>query len=606
MKILNLAGLMPLRVSFLDRFFFFRGGAYNAAIARMLLAISLWLSIKEAGDAYLWNFYVESYKSWGWVPKGLAKIFVAPPNQDFVINLFHLSQFFCITMFLGVFTRTSAVIAAVSATLYASLIASFGPYWSHGFNVQLLAALSFMFGRSGDVLSVDAVVRRFRALPSPLKKHDGEYWWPVLFAELSTHMFMFGAFYQKFTLGNGVWWAWSDNLRNSLAVSWGLARFNPPELVLWVANNPWLYKTAGTLQLIAQFSTIFCLFLVRHPVLRLVIGGMFFFLEIVGLTRLFEFWHPFWVPLCLLSVDWEWLYGKITGKIGRPVSTQRGYLVMGAFLMAVQKRALDVVDNIGSRYRLAVYAFMALFFGYYAANIIWKLGEKHLNYPFSSMAFFSENRALAPYSKPNYFPIYRGWIEVETVDGKKLEPSMIPSPVVNPILISSRDASAQQQLHVSGKLLLKNAFWMNSPQLSSSSEIGSYRTYSQIVAVPPRPRPALPMVVLHSGLTSISDKLGFRGVTPSLTWDEASKQYFITVEAFGFRDPSFKILARKNVREEPQEVDPKELAGAWRGNRFFIKHTGDGAFLYTLIEVADKALGVTETYAGPENFQSYR
>ncbi|RJG07361.1 hypothetical protein D3870_16365 [Noviherbaspirillum cavernae] len=578
----------------------------------MLLAISLWLTLDTAGGAWSWDHYVASFRSIGWIPKGLVKcldlVTHGPPSQDFVISLFVVAKVACAMMFFGLFSRTAAIVAALTTTLYASLMSSFGPYWSHSFNVQLLAALSFMLGRSGDVLSIDALIRRIRSLPSPLKQHDGLYWWPVLFAELSTHMFMFGAFYQKWTVGNGIWWAWSDNLRNALAVSWGVARFNVPETTLWVMNNPWVYKTAGTMQLIAQFSTIFCLFLVRHPVLRMVIGGSFFFLEIIGLTRLFEFWHPFWVPLCLLSVDWEWLYGKIKGRDVRPKSAQRGYLVVSAFLITVQKRTLDVVDNIVPTYRLAVYAFMALFFGYYAANIVWKLGEKHLNYPFSSMAFYSENRAIPPYSNPNYFPYLRGWIEIETAKGKILEPQELPSTMLDSVLGAGRSEEEQRKLHESEMLLATHAYWRNSAPIKSD-DVVRLRAYTQIVAVPPRPRPALPMVVLHSGLTSVKDERGFRGVTPSIQWDKEVGQYVISIQTFGFTNPSFRILARRNIWQIPSEHAAQPLAGEWRNGRFYmanIPRESEYLYLYTVIEVTDKALGVIEEYAGPENFPAYK
>ncbi len=597
--------LLSLPTGFLNRFIFLQGGAYNAAIARMLLAVSLWLSIKAVGHAIAWDYYVEAYQSVGWVPKGLVKILdlfsAGPPSQPFVVALFQVSQVACLTMFLGLFSRTSAIVAALSATLYASLMTSFGPYWSHGLNVQLLAALSFMFGRSGDVLSLDAAIRRWRSLPSPLKKHDGEYWWPVLFAELATHMFMFGAFYQKFTQGNGVWWAWSDNLRNSLAIAWGISRFNPPDIVLWVANNPWLYKTAGTLQLIAQVSTIFCLFLVRHPVLRLVIGGVFFFLEIIGLSRLFEFWHPFWIPLCFLSVDWEWLYNKLRGKDVRPMlATTRGF-DLSAMMAAFQSRSLMVVDNVSSGYRLAVYSFMALFFGYYAANIVWKLGETHLNYPFSSMAFYSENRALPPYSKPNYFPIHRGWVEVETKEKKLLDPIVMSSTMVDSAWRAERSEDGQRKLHAAELALVKVATWSNSPEIQKE-EVGRLRTYLQVVAVPPRPAAALPLVVLHSGLTSVSDELGFRGVNPSLEYHEKEQQFSITVDAFGFKNPTFRMLAREDVAEKPSQSEPFVLPGEWQGNHFYVSKEGIRSTKYVLIEVTDKELGISEVYAGPKAF----
>jgi hypothetical protein len=597
-RLVTLVQSGPIRRAGFGQFIFLEGGAYNAAIARMLLAASLWLTITHPsiGLPGSWDYYLQAYRSLGWVPKGLAKVTHAwlgsPPTQDQMLLLHGVAKVACIAMFAGLLSRTASIVAALSVTLYASLASSFGPYWSHGYNVQLLAALAFMFGRSGDVLSVDAAMRKALGRPDPVPAHQGRYWWPVLFAELATHLFMFGAFYQKVTQGNGIWWAWSDNLRNSLAITWGISRFNPPEIATWLMDNAWLYKTAGTLQLAAQFSTVFCLFLVRRPLLRFVIGGLFFLLEIVGLGHLFQFWHPFWVPLCFLSMDWEWLWRRLRSD------GERSWL----------RQALAVHLPGGPAYRTAVYAFMALFFGYYGANIVWRLGERHLNYPFSSMAFYSENRALRPFSQAHYFPLYRGWSELETGVGVRLLPEKVPSGMLDSILGAARDEQSQRKLHESQRLLAASmeTRWRNSARLPPNANYASIRTSLQIVAVPPRPQPALPLAVLHAGLTSVSDAKGFRGVHPVLTWDEAHKRYFIEVRTFGFPAPSIRVLARKNVREAPSETAAVDLAGEWQGHRFYVRHTGDSATLYTLIEVSDAQLGVQETYYGPDNFQSYR
>ena len=65
-----------------------------------------------------------------------------------------------------------------------------------------------MFGRSTDVWSVDAWLRRLRGVSPPVR--GNVYWWPVLYAELAVAMFMFGAFVQKFR-ETGFNWALSDN-----------------------------------------------------------------------------------------------------------------------------------------------------------------------------------------------------------------------------------------------------------------------------------------------------------------------------------------------------------------------------------------------------------
>jgi len=615
-KLIN--GIQKIKnAEIINRYLFIKGGAYNAAIARMVLAVALWYTIQLVGTANLWDLYCVSLKAWGWTPKGLVKIFNyftgEIPSQDFVVGVYQLSKISIIMMFLGVFSRVSTIVAALSSTLFVSIMCSFGPFWSHGFNVELLAVLAFMFGRSGDVLSVDALINKYIWRRKELVgRFDGRYWWPVLSAELATHMFMFAAFYQKMKNGDGFWWALSDNLRNSLAVAWGLTRFDPPAIAEWLMQEPLVYKTAGVFQLCAQFSTIFCIFLIRHPVIRAIVGSLFFFLEIMGLTHLFRFWHPQWVPLCLLSIDWEWFGRKILGAQAR---------LKQAFpsLKRLEQR-LSIsegwvpVRTIPRFYKGVVYSFMAVFFGYYIANFVFSLGEKHLNYPFSSMAFYSENRAMRPFDKHTYYPIYRGWVEVRTKEdapGQYVKFTDFPSDVLDTILGASGQEQEMRDIHASARMRMKlracrvDSLPWDAPR---TTEIVEIRTYRQIMAVPPYPRPPLPMVPLHSGLLSVEDERGFRGLAPRLEWDEKAQEYYIELNPYGFKNPSFRVLTHRNVRETPAEVEPTELAGQWQGKRFYIKSTKniDASYLYTLIEVTDPVLGVKEIYAGPENFQGYR
>ncbi|MGX1790787.1 hypothetical protein ACWIGM_28840 [Bosea sp. NPDC055332] len=591
------------------RFIFLRGGAYNAAIARMLLAVSLWYSLHHAGTADNWDYYLKSLAAWGWVPKGLVKILShvlgGPPSQDFVIGLQKAGYVAIAMMFVGLFSRLSTIAAALITTLYASLMVSFGPFWSHALNVQLLAALIFMFGRSGDRLSVDDLLRRLAGMADPVPKHDGRYWWPVLFAELATHMFMWGAFFQKMRNGNGIWWALSDNLRNSLAISWGHGRFDPPAAAEWFMSNPWIYKTGGLLQLAAQGTTIFAILLVRRPVARAILGGLFFFMEIMGLTHLFSFWHPFWVPLCLLSIDWEWLWGVIRRKMpALPADRSLPPLVRTLWIPRLAPQAI----RLSRAYRAVVYAFAAVFFGYYTANIVFSLGEKHLNFPFSSMAFYSENRDIPPYDVPGYFPLYRGWVELtETGSTRPLAFAWHHSDILDAIMRAEPGEAQMRAVHAS----IRTRYGERDVGLQSGTRLlqglGEIRTYRQIVAVPPVPRPALPLVDLHSGLLSVEDAKGFRTIGSALNWDEASQRYVVSLRPHGFLNPSFRILARKNVREEPKEVPAQPLPGEWIDSKFYLSNTHEPTvFVYTLIEVTDPVLGIVETYAGPENFQTHR
>lgn len=290
----------------LDAWLFRPGGQYNAALARIAIAIALLLTLfygqKFSYMAFHWEQWIAPFQGSGWVPKGLVKLCFGIPPAWFVKGMFILAVGSTCCMLIGLWVPVSQIVATLATIFIVSLETSFGPYWSHAFNVQLLAALAFMFCRSADVLSVSWLFRKWRGYP---QLYRGEvYWWPVIFAELATALFMFGAFFQKFRDG-GVFWALSDNIRNSLAVSWLQYRSDPPLIVQLLAAEPVLWQSAGAMQLFTQSTTILACFFISYPLFRVVFGGVFFLAEVIALKALFKFWHPFWIPLCFLSIDYE-------------------------------------------------------------------------------------------------------------------------------------------------------------------------------------------------------------------------------------------------------------------------------------------------------------
>lgn len=420
------------RFSPIKNYLFRPGGAYNCAIARMVIASALWLTIIHNSNfsipAYNWDVWLQGVEGVGWTPKGLVKFTDwyfdgIPPGWTYWLA-FEIARISIICMAVGIFIPVTQILATLTTVYCVSLQTSFGPYWSHAYNVQLLAACAFMFARSSDVWSADAWIRKVRGHAAP--DRGNIYWWPVIFAELATALFMFGAFYQKFR-ETGFFWALSDNIRNSLGITWFQYRADMPEIAYWIASEPFIYKTAGMMQLFIQSTTIIACFLLLYPVLRLIMGGAFLLVEILALTHVFRFWHPFWVPLCLLSVDFEHFYHQWRRRTIEATTKQESSLLsrvlMGSFRMLFMRRIEGVTEKVKrlpSYSSIAlIYGFGIVFFGYYLANLHWRLGEKHLNYPFSSMAFYSENRAIRPYNQHKYFPIYTGRIDSYETDDIK-------------------------------------------------------------------------------------------------------------------------------------------------------------------------------------------
>jgi hypothetical protein len=586
-----------------------------------------------------WSYVVSSVGN-VWIPKGIVKFFfpVVAPSHAFVEGLKQVAYFSCFLMGIGLFTRISQIVCVISTIFVISLYWSFYSYWSHGSNVQLLTALAFLFCRSGDRLSVDYLIRFFIFRDTQhLKRFEGQYWLPVLAAELAVHLFMFGAFFSKWTNGDGIWWALSDNLRNSLAVTWGLYRFDPPVVVVAMLSSPLVYKTLGVLQLFAQATTVLAVFMIHRPILRLIFGGLFFYTEIMGLSHVFRFWHPFWVPLCLISVDYEWFFCQIKkglpafraafllreGEGASGIFGKIQYLVRALFRLLIVERTLEKTQNqtpffvevdFKSQFvSVGTLKFYLFVIGFYIINIVFQLGEKQLNYPFSSMAFYSENRDKPPYDIHKWYPIYRGWIELAE-DEKKgwIDFTNIPTDQTEPLRLLVATEEKMRNAHDRLKFRYTNSMWNlieNKERVDRFIDpLKAIRTQTQIVGVPPYPQPALPLQVLHGGLLSVEDSKGFRGVAPVLEWDQAKNAYKITVKTWGFQNPRLDVLARFNVREEPKMSDPEILEGEWHGNAFYLKNKKDidTRSIYSLIKVVDDVMGVEELYAGPENFQSYR
>lgn len=580
----------------ISRWLFREGGQYNIALARMAIAAALGLSLWYHGNFTKllvdYDTWVEGASASGWSPKGLIKIVDlfthGPPEAWFGATVFIVSVVSIAMMFIGLLVPWSQIVAAISTTLLISLETSFGPYWSHAYNVQLLTALAFMFGASADVWSVDALIRRLRRKSRP--ERGPVYWWPVIFAELATALFMFGAFVQKFR-DTGIYWALSDNIRNSLAVTWFQYRSDPPPIAQWLMENPTFAQMAGAGQLITQATTILACFLLARPIFRVIAGGGFFLLDILALGYVFRFWHPFWVPLCLLSVDWEYFARQFKARWAR------GKASVSQPAKTLPTRTI----------RSVVYGFGALFFGYYVLTLAFRWGETHLNYPFSTMGFYSETRAIPPYSTPSYFPIYTGRADLYEVGHTEPIQLWYREGALEDMLFRLTTIEELRALDVSFRSRANSNGLYVAQGVTRVPTIDRIEYSGGLMAVTPAPQP-VDLARIHMPLRAVSDQNGFRALVTHLDFDEARGQYFITIEHTGFTAPTFRMMTRYNVREEPRPSTPTPLDGTWEGERFFIQRTpnNDGKYLYTMVEVTDSSLEHPELYAGPDNIQSYR
>jgi hypothetical protein len=191
----------------------------------------------------------------------------------------------------GLLTRVSSAVAVVLGAYLLGLLHSMGDL-SHGDAAAVLILGVLALARSGDALSLDALVRGERPPPS------GEYRWPVRAAWLVMSTVFFAAGIAKLVQG-GPAWAFSENMAFILAEH----QFPPehPEAMLswgaWMARHPWLYQSLGLATLVLEVGYPLAMFSWRAR-LALVPGML---MAVLGFRVLMG---PSFIPLMLCHVFW--------------------------------------------------------------------------------------------------------------------------------------------------------------------------------------------------------------------------------------------------------------------------------------------------------------
>src|SRR5690606_17225726 len=109
-----------------------------------------------------------------------------------------------------------------------------------------------------------AWIRHLRGLP-PLDVPRG-YQWSLRLVQLAIALMFAGAVFHKLLHGHfTLRWALSDNLRHHLLVRYDLAGLERPELVTWLLEDVWRYRTAAVMNLVAQLLPIVACLFVRRP-----------------------------------------------------------------------------------------------------------------------------------------------------------------------------------------------------------------------------------------------------------------------------------------------------------------------------------------------------
>jgi hypothetical protein len=356
-----------------QRYWFAEGGRWSAATLRIAIAIAVLMSLHRL--ATLSTVRIpgppELYR-----PVGIWMLFgrLVPPDPVITV-LWVVAVGATIAMLVGLFSRIATVVSFVSAVALASASFASSASWSHQYNVVFLAQLAFLGARGGDVLSLDALIRRVRGLPA-LDVPRG-YQWSVRLVLFAVALMFAGAAFHKLLHGQfTLRWALSDNLRHQLLVRYDLAGLPRPPVADWLIEDVWRYRTAAVLNIISQAMPILAVVFVRRAWLRALCGG-FYVLEVIALGVVVNLWNWHWLPLVAVFIDWERATGVLARRAPSLAPTPPGWSPPAAQRHFVL--AFVVYDLVTS--------------------IVPSLDQRLNTYPFSAFPMFATVRARAPYDQ---------------------------------------------------------------------------------------------------------------------------------------------------------------------------------------------------------------
>lgn len=300
------------------RYLFRPGGRISLAVCRICLFVSMLFILLSADQFFATYGGVKSYLELNpsmWRSFSILQVFGSGPPLAQVIELARpvglVATVFAIVGFL---TPISMIISTLSCWLFASMTYAYLPTFSHGYNVILLAGFAFMFGPAGSDFSVDATIaRRMPAYPFGRPVAADMQLWPVLLGQAAVALFYFGAFYAKFGY-SGYLWAFSDNMRFSLAAAWvhPLSAKPLPSFIDWIVNHEFAFVLVAIAHLLSQALTILAVFSVSRPCARLV-ESSFFVAGVIGLNVFMAGIWPiyWWMPLTAFFIDWDYLAARL-------------------------------------------------------------------------------------------------------------------------------------------------------------------------------------------------------------------------------------------------------------------------------------------------------
>lgn len=380
-----------------NRFWFAGEAPLSLSVCRIGVATSVLLSLYKLHtpnfDSALAKLPVELYN-----PVGILRILGSGvPSAGLLGALQTIAWLATIAMLFGLAARVSTVVSLVTALALASFQSSFSPGWHHVYPLVFLAQIPLAFAPVGDVLSIDALIRK-RRRRAPPSRDRGNYVWGVRLVQFAIALVFFNAFHHKIIqAGFSLDWALSDNLRHHLLMRYDWVGRDRSPVADWLLQSEYRYKTAALLNLAAQSLPLVACFVWRRAWLRLALGSLFA-IETIALGLVMEMWNLHWLPLAVVFVDWD----RLLQWIGKRLAIKNYSYDAPTTSDVVSKRLIS--SWIG------FYLLCWLVLGFMHPPI----DQKANLFPFSRFPMFSGMRVSKPYDQHRSYEVLGTRLQIDS------------------------------------------------------------------------------------------------------------------------------------------------------------------------------------------------
>jgi hypothetical protein len=356
-------------LKYIERYFI-RPSQISIEVARIVFGVCSLLIFQVKQLVISGNQVYTGWNISNYYPKGILAI-ICPEvpsieTIDLWMSLQYLSALFLI---FGLFSRASLIVNFFCNLFLISLSESFSIAWSHGYNLNLLAQMPFIFAPVGRLISIDFLIHKYIFKKEIKKSVNAIYVWMANFGIVTI---FFNAFFWKIISdrqGISLKWALSDNFRNQLIIRYSYLSEDIPGYLDFIVNSEFWYQFVAFLNLSFQFLPFLSLFFIKKPWIRFLLGFLFV-IEEIGLAVVMQLFDWYWIPLFLIFIDWDY------------------------FLSFRNINTTSILNNVKSRFILFSYSsyifiYFSIAFCFYLPFGYYANGGGINSYPFSSYSMYS-------------------------------------------------------------------------------------------------------------------------------------------------------------------------------------------------------------------------